>query len=235
MTILCIIGPSGSGKTTLAEALVPAGINTIRSYTTRPMRPGEQNGRDHIFIDDADACRLLTVRRPLAYTRFGGYRYFALWEQLGLSPASEGSSRRLANDHSHILSYVIDEAGYHTIMSEVTYGSDYMKVNFAIDLPHIDLLPIRIERSEADLAATIDPARRRRDEGREAYDGIISYGITINNDAPDAIDLITWAQKQLAPALTLWISHGTNTAASQVHLSTHMCMAEIIASLNGAI
>lgn len=225
MTILCLIGPSGSGKTTLAEALVPTGIDTIRSYTTRPMRPGEQNGREHIFIDEQDAHRLLTTRRPMAYTLFGGYRYFALWEQLGLIT---GNSRSV--------SYVIDEAGYHALFVKGLSLQNELKRDYHIELPTIKLLNIRIERSEEALAATIDPDRLRRDEGREAYEGTIPYRIIIHNDAPTAADLTAWAQSQLAPALTTWIAYAPVTRGhNPTHLYTKMGIAEIIAHLNGAI
>lgn len=226
MTIICLIGPSGSGKTTLAEALVPTGIDTIRSYTTRPMRPGEQDGREHIFISEAEAHHLLTTRRPMAYTLFGGYRYFALWEQLGLIT---GNSRSV--------SYVIDEAGYHALLTKGLSLQNELKRDYHIELPTIKLLNIRIERSEEALAATIDPDRLSRDAGREAYEGTIPYRIIIHNDAPTAADLTAWAQSQLAPALTTWIAYAPVTRGRHhpTHLTTNMGIAEIIAHLNDAI
>lgn len=221
MTIICLIGPSGSGKTTLAEALVPTGIDTIRSYTTRPMRTGEQNGREHIFISEAEANHLLTTRRPMAYTLFGGYRYFALWEQAINCPA---------------ITYVIDEAGYHALLTQSIELQDELKNAYGICIDHIDLLPIRIERSEEALAQTIDPDRRQRDQSREAFDGTIPYRIIIHNDAPDAQALITWAHDQLTTAITTWLCYAPVTRGhNPTHLTTHMGVAEIIAALNGAI
>ena len=228
MTIICLIGPSGSGKTTLAEALVPTGIDTIRSYTTRPMRPGEQDGREHIFISEAEAHHLLTTRRPMAYTLFGGYRYFALWEPV-IATVPEASNRGL-------ITYVIDEAGYHDLLAKSIELQDELKNAYGIHIDHITLLPIRIERSEEALAQTIDPDRLRRDAGREAYEGTIPYRIIIHNDAPDAQSFTTWAQSQLAPALTTWIAYAPVTRGhNPTHLTTHMGIAEIIAALNGAI
>lgn len=220
MTIICLIGASGSGKTTLAEALVPTGIDTIRSYTTRPMRPGEKNGREHIFIGEAEAHHLLSTRRPMAYTSFGGYRYFALWEQAINCPD---------------ITYVIDEAGYHALLYQSIELHDELKNAYGIHLDHIDLLPIRIERSEEALA-TIDPERRSRDEGREAFDGTIPYRIIIHNDAPDVQTLTAWARNQLATALTTWLCYTpVSRGHNPIHLNTHMGVAEIIAHLNGAI
>jgi guanylate kinase len=45
--------PSGAGKTTLARELMSkvAGLQMSVSVTTRPMRPGEAEGKDYFFID----------------------------------------------------------------------------------------------------------------------------------------------------------------------------------------
>lgn len=45
--------PSGAGKTTLARELIAkvSGLQMSVSVTTRPMRPGEVDGRDYYFID----------------------------------------------------------------------------------------------------------------------------------------------------------------------------------------
>ncbi|HXH26237.1 MAG TPA: guanylate kinase [Vicinamibacterales bacterium] len=50
--LFIISAPSGTGKTTLAERLAQTvpGLRLSRSYTSRPMRPGEQDGVDYNFI-----------------------------------------------------------------------------------------------------------------------------------------------------------------------------------------
>ena len=48
-----VAAPSGAGKTTLVRMLLerePA-VRLSVSYTTRPPRPGEQNGREYHFVD----------------------------------------------------------------------------------------------------------------------------------------------------------------------------------------
>jgi guanylate kinase len=47
--------PSGAGKTTLSRLLIERmpGLKMSVSATTRPMRPGEVDGRDYIFVDKA--------------------------------------------------------------------------------------------------------------------------------------------------------------------------------------
>lgn len=47
--------PSGAGKTTLSRLLIDRmpGLKMSVSATTRPMRPGEVNGKDYTFVDNA--------------------------------------------------------------------------------------------------------------------------------------------------------------------------------------
>src|SRR5215472_10857316 len=47
--------PSGAGKTTLSRLLIERmpGLRMLVSATTRPMRPGEVDGRDYLFVDQA--------------------------------------------------------------------------------------------------------------------------------------------------------------------------------------
>ena len=51
--LFIVSAPSGAGKTTLASGLVAADplIRKSVSYTTRPPRLGEENGRDYHFVD----------------------------------------------------------------------------------------------------------------------------------------------------------------------------------------
>jgi guanylate kinase len=49
--LLVVSGPSGSGKTTLCRRLADSGeVRYSISCTTRPPRPGEQDGRDYHFV-----------------------------------------------------------------------------------------------------------------------------------------------------------------------------------------
>ena len=58
-TLYIISAPSGAGKTSLVKALCEqqTGIRVSVSHTTRSMRPGEQNGEDYWFIDQAEFSR----------------------------------------------------------------------------------------------------------------------------------------------------------------------------------
>ncbi len=51
--MLVLSSPSGAGKSTISRALLDrdGGITMSVSMTTRPMRPGETDGKDYIFAD----------------------------------------------------------------------------------------------------------------------------------------------------------------------------------------
>ena len=53
--IFCIIGKSGSGKDTLlAMILEKYPVKRVPLYTTRPMRDGEENGKEYYFITNEE-------------------------------------------------------------------------------------------------------------------------------------------------------------------------------------
>ena len=51
--IYCILGMSGAGKTTIAKQ-VETLMNTpvLVSYTSRPIRPGEEEGVDYHYVNN---------------------------------------------------------------------------------------------------------------------------------------------------------------------------------------
>jgi len=54
--VFMVVAPSGAGKSSLVNALL-ARDNKLAlsvSFTTRPPRPGEQNGREYYFVDVAE-------------------------------------------------------------------------------------------------------------------------------------------------------------------------------------
>lgn len=54
--LIVISAPSGCGKTTIVERLLERNKNLTRSisYTTRPPRQGEKNGKDYFFISEKE-------------------------------------------------------------------------------------------------------------------------------------------------------------------------------------
>src|SRR6186997_1018796 len=69
--------PSGAGKTTIARKLLEAvpGIGMSVSVTTRPMRPGEVDGRDYHFVDHATFDQMVADEEFLEWAEVFGNSY----------------------------------------------------------------------------------------------------------------------------------------------------------------
>ena len=75
--LFVITAPSGAGKTSLIEALMreDASLKLSISYTTRPPRPGEKDGVDYHFVDDATFLAMRGRGEFLENAEVHGYRY----------------------------------------------------------------------------------------------------------------------------------------------------------------
>jgi len=72
-----VAAPSGGGKTSLINALIDKD-NRVRlsvSYTTRPPRPGEQDGVHYHFVDESEFMDLVARNAFLEHARVFDYRY----------------------------------------------------------------------------------------------------------------------------------------------------------------
>jgi len=69
--------PSGAGKTTLSRLLIErmSGLTMSVSATTRPMRPGEVEGRDYFFVDNARFASMATRNELLEWATVFDNRY----------------------------------------------------------------------------------------------------------------------------------------------------------------
>ena len=69
--------PSGAGKTTLSRLLIDRvfGLRMSVSATTRPMRPGEVDGRDYWFVDQSRFESMVRQDELLEWANVFGYRY----------------------------------------------------------------------------------------------------------------------------------------------------------------
>ena len=75
--LFIVSAPSGGGKTSLVKALLEAEheVKLSVSYTTRPARPGEMNGRDYHFVAPAEFERMLEAGEFLENAVIYGNRY----------------------------------------------------------------------------------------------------------------------------------------------------------------
>lgn len=75
--IVLITGPSGAGKSTFIAGLMARHPELAFSVstTTRPIRPGEMDGRDYDFVDDAGFDRLVAADAFVEWAHVHGRRY----------------------------------------------------------------------------------------------------------------------------------------------------------------
>ena len=75
--LFVITAPSGAGKTSLIDALMREDptLKLSISYTTRSPRPGEKNGVDYHFVDDATFLAMRERGEFLESAEVHGYRY----------------------------------------------------------------------------------------------------------------------------------------------------------------
>lgn len=83
--IFCIIGKSSTGKDTIYRYLLEQKelkLKKIVTYTTRPMRAGEQDGVEYFFCDDKRAEELEAAGKVIElrayHTIYGVWKYFTV-------------------------------------------------------------------------------------------------------------------------------------------------------------
>ena len=167
-TIFCILGESGSGKDTLVEYTLKEfklDLKPVLSYTDRPIREGEQNGKEHIFLSKEEMTEFLNSNKKdiAAYTQIGetGYRYCAMTSVI---------------DRSDI--YIIDPNGLKEFKERT--GDRYNIVSIYIDCPlkerrkRVEKRGDGVSKFEARVAAESEQFAKFREE--HGYDHVIDNG-----------------------------------------------------------
>lgn len=82
--IYCIVGKTASGKDTFAKQMAKEfQLPFVVSYTTRPKRKYETDGKEHFFLDEHQAKKLTKdYTSCLALTEINGYHYFTTKDQV---------------------------------------------------------------------------------------------------------------------------------------------------------
>ncbi|MGE4322977.1 MAG: guanylate kinase [Sphingobium sp.] len=75
--LFVLSSPSGAGKSTIARKLLQADpdLSMSVSATTRPMRPGEVDGKDYHFVDLAGFRQMVSDQQFLEWAHVFGQRY----------------------------------------------------------------------------------------------------------------------------------------------------------------
>ena len=165
-SLFVVTAPSGAGKSSLINALLGKDptLKLSISYTTRAPRPGEQDGREYHFVEDATFLAMRSRGEFLESAEVHGYRY--------------GTSKQVIHDTL--------ERGQDLILEIDWQGARQVRalypgcVGVFILPPSIEELERRMRARGQDSESVI---RRRLDNAREeiTHSGEFKYAI-INKD-----------------------------------------------------
>ena len=173
--LFVIAAPSGGGKTSLTRALLERepGIRLSVSYTTRPPRPGEQDGVDYHFVA-ADRFAVLKDGNEFlehAHVHGNWYATSATWLKAQVSAGQD-------------VLLEIDWQGAAQVRVLIPES-----VHIFILPPSLESLEERLVRRGQDDAATI---ARRLDVAREEIRHCVEFNyVIINQEFASAVDDLT--------------------------------------------
>ena len=166
MSIVYIVSaPSGSGKSTLVSELfkVVRHLDFSISYTTRPPRGSEQNGKEYFFVTKEEFERMIAAGEFLEYANVFGNYY--------------GTARRFLRDaeaRGNDLLLDIDVQGAAQIKKKMPEA-----VSIFILPPSREQLEWRLRNRGLDSDAVI---RRRLDTARREIENYSKYDYILVND-----------------------------------------------------
>ena len=166
--LVVVSAPSGAGKTSLCEWVVTAVPHLAHSvsFTTRPPRPDERNGRDYHFVDEATFRGMVDRGEFAEWAVVHGHLY--------------GTSRALLERHF--------AAGLDVILDIDTQGAVLLRrghpdgVFIFIVPPSWEMLEERLRRRKSDTEVDI---QRRLQRAREEVKQYAEYQYAIVNDVFD--------------------------------------------------
>jgi len=165
--------PSGAGKSTIARMLMAAddGVAMSVSATTRPIRPGEVDGRDYHFVDDAGFDAMVAAGEFLEWAHVFGHRYGTLKREV----------------------MKVIEGGRDVLLDIDWQGTQQLK-QVDPDIVRVFILPPSTEELERRLRARgtdgEETIRRRMDRAAAEISHWAEYDyVLINNDAEKCTEL----------------------------------------------
>ena len=163
--LFVVSAPSATGKTTVVEQLVQVlpGLRMSRSYTSRPARPGEEDGLDYNFIT-RDAFESMIARDAFLEWAdvFGNY----------YGTGKQETQSRLAAGEDLVL--VIDVQGARQVRERMPET-----VGIFMLPPSFEVLEQRLRKRSKDPEPEM---LRRLETARREVDAVSSYDYVVVND-----------------------------------------------------
>ncbi len=170
--LFIISAPSGSGKSTLVNQLrtLVEGLDFSVSYTTRPLRGSEEDGREYHFTTRAEFERMIAAEDFLEWAEvFGNYYGTAL------------SALKHAKDAGKDLLLDIDVQGAVQVMKKLPEA-----VSIFVLPPSPQILEMRLRaRSEAENVTSEAVIEKRLAEARNELKQMRDYKYALVNDVLD--------------------------------------------------
>lgn len=146
--LILISAPSGGGKTTLCHQLLAAcpGVTRAITCTTRPPRPGEQDGVDYYFLDASSFLKRVQAGNFLEHATVYGHSYGTLKaEVLG----------KLRQGHDVLLN--VDVQGAATIREKAQTDPELKHALLTVFLtpPSLAILEERLQKRGTDSPAVV--------------------------------------------------------------------------------
>ena len=171
---IVISAASGTGKTSLCKRLLETLSQTARSisYTTRPARGHEREGRDYYFVDDRTFDHMVAAGEFLEWASVHGHRYGT-----GVSATEE----QLGSGVDVLLDIDVQGA------AQVRCRLDRALLIFLLPPSMQELRRRLVNRAEDDLAEVSRRLKQAREEIRKSdgYDYLV-----VNDDFDSAADLL---------------------------------------------
>jgi guanylate kinase len=163
--LLVVSAPSATGKTTVVEQLVQVlpGLRMSRSYTSRPARPGEEDGLDYNFISREAFEQLIAREAFLEWADVFGHYY---------GTGKDETVSRLAAGEDLVL--VIDVNGARQVRERVPETVAVFMLP-----PSFEILEQRLRKRSKDPEAEM---LRRLETARREVDAVASYDYVVVND-----------------------------------------------------
>src|SRR5438552_1509501 len=144
--LIVLSAPSGGGKTTLCQQLLAARPNITRAITctTRPPRPGEQDGVDYYFLDASAFLKRVQAGNFLEHATVHGNSYGTLKSEV-LGKLRQGKDVML----------IVDVQGAAAIRAQADSDPELKRALVTVFLapPSMAVLKERLQKRGQDSAA----------------------------------------------------------------------------------
>lgn len=168
--LVVLSGPSGTGKTTLSRALLkllPEMQYSI-SATTRPQRPGEENGKDYFFLSESEFKEKKNKGEFLETAKVFGHWYG--------TPRSFFDEK--LNEGKDVL-LDIDVQGALSVRNQVVSKKKSEGIFILVVPPSIEVLSQRLQKRNTDSQDMIDV---RLNKARKEIQSHKLYNYVVVND-----------------------------------------------------